>query len=181
MTEYTTDKLTGGTPSADSVTQGAAANACDNNTGTKWETANVALPHWWKYDFGAGVTHRIEKLRIYPYAYGGNCEIKDFTLQGSNNDSDWDIVFTGTVANSESWQDFTFSNSGSYRYYKVNITTIYRTDVTTAGVREFEMMEAIYRSGIMNWWFMKEAWDRHKKLWTRDKKLLLPKDLGFSY
>lgn len=27
--------------------------------------------------------------------------------------------------------------------------------------------------GIMNWWFMKEAWDRHKEIWT--PKLLIPK------
>ncbi len=37
----------------------------------------------------------------------------------------------------------------------------------------------VLSGGIMNWWFMKEAWDRHKKLWQPE--LLLPKDLGFSY
>lgn len=36
-------------------------------------------------------------------------------------------------------------------------------------------------SGFSPWIFLKDMWDRNKKLWTPDKKLILPKDLGFNY
>lgn len=29
--------------------------------------------------------------------------------------------------------------------------------------------------------FLSEAWEKHKEFWAPDKKLILPKDLGFSY
>ena len=42
--------------------------------------------------------------------------------------------------------------------------------------------ESMYKKasgGILNWWFFKEAWEKHDRIWT--PKLTLPKDLGFSY
>lgn len=37
-------------------------------------------------------------------------------------------------------------------------------------------------SGVSNpWVFMKEIYNKHKKLWTAKKELILPEDLGFSY
>ncbi len=91
---YGPDILTGGTASADSETNGATANGCDNNEATEWQTNDTDLPHWWKYDLGAGVTKTIRKFRskIY-YALG-----KDFTIAGSNNDSDWTTLYSGTRA-----------------------------------------------------------------------------------
>jgi len=53
MAEYgTTDRLTGGTPSA-STEYGVgskADKACDDNPTTDWRTAPATYPpHWWKY------------------------------------------------------------------------------------------------------------------------------------
>jgi len=36
-------------------------------------------------------------------------------------------------------------------------------------------------SGFSPWIFLKDMWERHDRLWTPDKKLILPEDLGFSY
>ena len=139
--------LTGGTPSADSE-YGAgweAARACDDDTATAWNSTDTPMPHWWKYDFG-GVGYVIEKLRIYPryYAPEGGSYIKDFILQGSNNNTDWTNIYTGQQANNTNVQTYTFINANSYRYYRVYITSCYETQYPTlASVTEFEMMEYV--------------------------------------
>lgn len=116
--------LTGGTPSADTV-YGAgyeADKAVDGNTGTYWSSTVTAFPHWWKYDLGAGVTKVVQKLRLYPY-FSAQVWVKDFSVQGSNNDSTWDTLYTGQTANISGWQEFSFNNLTAYRYYRVYITS----------------------------------------------------------
>jgi len=142
---YGSDILTSGTPSADTE-HGAgyeADKACDNNETTRWSSNDTAMPHWWKYDLGEGVTKVVRKLRIRQYkAIDG--QIKDFKLQGSNNDSDWDDIYTGQAANEDTWQDFTFTNTTTYRYYRVWITSSwYATAPNYASTWEFEMKEII--------------------------------------
>jgi len=45
-----------------------------------------------------------------------------------------------------------------------------------------EEIKQVYRGPNRGFFiFLSEAWKKHKKLWTPDKKLLLPEDLGFSY
>lgn len=143
---YTSDLLTGGTPSVDSEYPGGgydASKACDDNVGgTLWQTDDAVFPHWWKYDFGVGVTKIITKLRTKPYYTADSGMLKDFTLQGSNNDSDWTDIYSGQVANADDWDDFTFTNITAYRYYRIYITTTWNaTYPNYAGAWEFEMME----------------------------------------
>ena len=52
---------------------------------------------------------------------------KNWTFQGSNNDSDWDTL--DTVTNETTWgvneeREFTFSNANSYLYHKIDITAV---------------------------------------------------------
>jgi len=181
---YSLDKLTGGTASTDSFynATSVASKACDDDTGTQWLTANVALPHWWKYDFGAGIAYKIEKFTHYGTP-GNATGIKNFKIQGSNNDSTWSDLYTGTAQSNTTREIFTFTNNVAYRYMRVWVTSGYRTDVPNlVGTWEFEMMVRISGgfSGVSNpWVFMKEAWERHNKLWT-PKGLILPKDLSFQ-
>lgn len=142
---YTLDILTGGIPSADSYVGAGneSDKACDDNITTIWVSTNTAFPHWWKYDLGIGITKIVAKLRIYAWHDFAGTTSKNFTLQGSNNDTDWTVVYTGIVANIASgWQDFTFTNIISYRYYKVNFTDNWRGD-NWCSIYEFEMMELI--------------------------------------
>lgn len=140
---YGPDVLTGGTASADSEEVGSeAAKACDDlGSATRWNTPDVVFPHWWKYDLGVGVTKIVQKVRVYPRA-APDAFFKNFTFQGSNNNVDWDVLYTGQHANTEAWEDFTFANSTAYRYYKFNITDNWdSSNPNYCQVYEFEMME----------------------------------------
>ena len=142
---YGPDILTGGTASADSEEVGSEADkACNNDGGTtRWNTPNVVYPHWWKYDLGAAVTKTVRKLRIWPRA-APDAFLKNFTLHGSNNNSDWTLIYTGLKANTGVWEDFTFANGTAYRYYKINITDNWdAANPNYCQVYEFEMMELV--------------------------------------
>jgi hypothetical protein len=171
-----TDRLTGGTPTASGVSGGLVASAVDNNESTYWQL-NAAVNGWYKYDCGAGVTWAFGKLRFKCHA---SLYIGDFTVQGSNDDSDYSTIYSGAGAATANWQEFTWSNKSKYRYIKINIVSAPGTNLI---VYEFETMEMIFSlggfSGGQPWIFLKDMWNKHKKLWT--PKLILPKDLGFSY
>lgn len=143
MATYTTDKCTGGTASASSDYGGVfpATNGFDNNASSLWHSSVSAFPHWIKYDFGSGVSWAIVKLTLKCQNWGDGATAKDFTLQGSSNDSTWTTVYTGQTANNTDTQTFTFTNTTAYRYYKVNITSNWRSGgETSAGLFEVEMM-----------------------------------------
>jgi len=143
LSDYYADFLIGGTASAD-IEGIAASNAVDDSLATRWSTTSAAFPHWWKYDSGAGITKTVRKLRLNKYWNASGSAVKNFTLQGSNNDSDWDTIYTGVAADEgvdNIWEEFTFSNSTAYRYHKINITTSYRGDGWCA-IHEIEMAEA---------------------------------------
>jgi len=143
----TTDRCTGGTASANSAGGGyEAAKAFDDNTGTRWMNTNE-IPTWIKYDFGAGISWKISKLTLSAFM-SDNLQCKAFTLQGSNNDSDWTTVYTGQMANSDGVQTFTFINKNSYRYFKVNVTTTWHQSVNNnVSFWEIQMFEGIYPGG----------------------------------
>jgi len=101
-----------------------------------WEVFNTSLSEygswlcnattgWWKIDLGVGV----DLLGIVIYhpntISNKNRAPKNFTVQGSNNDTDWDTLLT--VTDSIDWEasegrEFEFSSHGSYQYYKIDIT-----------------------------------------------------------
>lgn len=136
---YSADKLTGGTPTVDSADYGtSAADAVNDNTEDYW-TSDRTFPHWFKYDFGNGVSWAICKLRWYSTdSYGPNA----FTVNGSNNDSDWTELYSGNGSKvGTNWQEITWENSTKYRYIKINITSGWNTE--RVAIREFEAMEII--------------------------------------
>lgn len=156
------------TYSADSIWDAtfSADKAFDNNETTRWATQQAgSFPHWVKVDLGVGVTKIARKLRLNIFVYNNKANVKDFKLQGSNDDSDWTDVYTGLAENKEGWQEFIFNNDNSYRYYRVYITSSYRDDDAdnTASIFEIEMMEAttVYgpnKSTLTGWDSISLAW-----------------------
>ena len=139
-----TDRCTGGTATADQNDGNLPSAAFDDNNSTYWQrTGATALPAWLKYDFGAGVTWAIGKMTALLYATGGG-SWKDFTVQGSNNDSTWITLYTGVAADSAALQTFTWINQVKYRYIKINITSDYRGADNYCSAYEVSMYEGIY-------------------------------------
>jgi hypothetical protein len=77
------------------------------------------------YDFGSGYTHAICRLRIYAGDLGFGLGIADFEFSGSNNNVDFDTIYSGHVPNSAGWHTFDFTNETAYRYLKITITSSY--------------------------------------------------------
>jgi len=138
---YGADFLTGGTPTADShFDVYVASRAFDDDTGKGWLSDASAFPHWVKYDLGAGVTKRARKLRIYSWEN----QIDAFTLEGSNDDSNWTELLADNSSAAAEWNEWTFDNPVNYRYYRVTITSNHSGGGDTyGGVMEIELMEGI--------------------------------------
>jgi hypothetical protein len=118
--------------------------AVDGLDQTRWSSDGSPMPHWLKYDLGVGVTKIVRKIRLLGSGIPGDGDpgmFKDFTLQGSNDDSTWDDLYSGTQINTPTWQEYTFANSTAYRYYRVLITSTYRSDAVVAILGEVQMME----------------------------------------
>jgi hypothetical protein len=139
---YGSDFLTGGTASASTEYNAtyAASKACDNNTGTWWNNNN-ALPSWWRYDLGAGVTKIARRTKLSKIMYGNT--IHEFTIQGSNDivTPVWDTLATGHMENSTYTVTVDFANSTAYRYYQIVFSNSYNQGWMT--MDEVEFMEVI--------------------------------------
>jgi len=138
---YQIDFLNGGTPSADSeyAAGNAASKAFDNSISSYWLSDDSAFPHWIKYDLGEGVTKKARKLNMYP----PEVSVKDFKLEGSNDDSVWVELLSDAATSTPEWQEWEFSNSTAYRYYMITVTSNHTEGGDTyAGIYEIELLEA---------------------------------------
>lgn len=133
------DFLVDGTATASSTESGSSpANAVDNYIDIRWNNNNL-LPAWWKYDLGEGITKKARRLRLWKIGYD---HIKNFTLSGSNNDSDWTELTSGLVPQGLGvWNTYDFENATSYRYYKLDFPDSWSDNWMSIG--EVEMMEAL--------------------------------------
>jgi hypothetical protein len=175
MTDYgTTDRFTGGSITASSYySTYVAANAVDDNASTKWHP-NTLPDSWLKYDFGAAVKWKISKVTTKSLNVGAS--VKNFTVNGSNNDSDYSLLYTGLAADNTNVQTFTFINKTEYRYIKIIFLDGYGAALEVAEIQSFEGIYPV--DGILSWFF-NSCWAKHDKLW-RNNKLYLPKDLSFQ-
>lgn len=89
-----------------------------------------AMPQWLKFDFGSGNTKVINKYKWISRNVSGANSPKSWTLDGSNDNSNWTTLSTvsnisniSTGNTSSDW--YRFSNSTPYRYYRINVTDFY--------------------------------------------------------
>lgn len=109
--------------SAESSSTYAAYRAFSYGHDKRWASGTATA--WLKLDRGAGNTSEISSIGIQAHATSPSASPKDFTVQGSNNDSDWDVL--ETVTGSTGWvgyehREFQLTTTGNYRYYKIDIT-----------------------------------------------------------
>lgn len=98
--------------------------AFDNSAATYW-IVDSTTSSWLKLDFGSGRTINGYSIQARTTSYMTRTP-RDWTFEGSNNDSDWDILDTRTEQTS--WASaqiryFACTNTTSYRYYRLNISS----------------------------------------------------------
>ena len=107
----------------------------DGDFATFWYSYPEAVS-WWKNDFGIGGEKDVIKVTLYPYyAHSYSC-LKDFNIQGSQNDSDWDTLFTDQQPNTASAFVCEFTNGTAYRYYKINLLSTWYPSPNNLGLSE---------------------------------------------
>lgn len=82
-----------------------------------------ATTGWLKYDFGASNQRIITRYTLRGQSNAPARSPKNWTLEGSNDDTNWATLDTQT--NQTSWagmNTYTFTNTTAYRYYRLNIT-----------------------------------------------------------
>lgn len=98
------------------------ANTTNENNG--WDSGNTN-PCWAKWDLGADFSFIVDS---YVLRVGGNCVLQNWTLEGSNDNTNWTVLDTRTSApyfpGTFTWNRF-WCNEGvttSYRYLRINVT-----------------------------------------------------------
>lgn len=138
---YSANLCTGGTATSSTAYApyyaSYAFNGSADENGLPWMVnADTSLPAWIKYQFPAA--KKICKLRFCQPAVA-NHRIKNYTVEGSNDNSAWDSLFSGQAANGGGWQEQTFANATAYLYVRMNITGMWAGWIY---MYELEMMEA---------------------------------------
>ncbi|ASA22786.1 hypothetical protein B9T62_19455 [Paenibacillus donghaensis] len=100
-----------------------AWKAFDGSSSTYWYT-NSGTGGWLQFKFNIPI--KIEKYKVLSLgaSYPGN-NIKNWTFEGSNNGSNWNVLDTKT--NVLDWitgmfKEFAITNDSTYIYYRLNIT-----------------------------------------------------------
>ncbi len=143
---YSSDRCSGGTASASESYAGKpAANAFDNSNSTYWSNDNN-LPAWLQYDFGDGNGKVIVRYRIYFESANYDASPAAWTFQASNNASTWITLDTRSSQDwsGNEWKEYTFTNTGRYRYYRINISDNKGSTDNYVSINEMEMQELIY-------------------------------------
>lgn len=79
------------------------------------------------------------QITLHPYHDSNGGRFKDFSIYGSENGTDWSsAIYSGTVANSNTSQEFNIDDTERYFYIKITNTSSYYTDNYTI-LRNFEL------------------------------------------
>jgi len=121
---WSSDLFTGGTATAESqyLAFGPDRAFDDNSSTTSWISAND-VTEWIKYDFGSGVSHVVDRIKVYKDdTTSGSCTT--LNIEGSNNDSSWTQLGDASYSPTEAaWTTIDFTNSTAYRYIRVTVLT----------------------------------------------------------
>lgn len=123
-----------------------AYKAFDNDINTCWLTAdNPSLNDVWiKYDFGTPKTITKAKLGVTTLGSNYQFHIKGFVISGSNDDSTYTDLLTGTTTSNASGNTeyFDFTTVGNYRYYKLKATSNWYSSGLAYSLGELQFYEA---------------------------------------
>lgn len=112
------------------------------HTASAWMSEFIGDPHWLKIYSGG------DSWYVVSYTVTNSSNItsspKNWTLQGSNNDTDWTIV--DTQSNQTGWslnsmRTFSVADPGSFSYYRLNISNT--NGATYAQIGELELIGGV--------------------------------------
>jgi len=109
-------------------------HAFDDNQTSGWLTNGGGVPCYLGYQFDSAQTIVAYKLKAWNLIGETNRQITTWTLEGSNNGTDWttlDTVTGYTWATITEYYSFTVDSPGSYTYYKIAITANFGGDAYT--------------------------------------------------
>lgn len=120
----------------------------DKNVNSKWLTAGGNPTGWIQYRFLGDGAYAINGYAITSANDAPPRDPRDWTLQGSHDGTNWDILDTRV---GEYWaeggdehrftrHEFHFDNAIAYSYYKLNVTQN-NGDGSLMGFSEFELLE----------------------------------------
>jgi len=98
---------------------------------------------WWKYDLGSGNEAVVTTVRLISRYYDGGAEFKNFRIEASNNNSDWDVLHADIHADNDQWQAYHFTNETAYRWYRIFIIDKYPSPPWIA-ILELELLEGVW-------------------------------------
>ncbi|MCR8641564.1 discoidin domain-containing protein [Paenibacillus sp. N1-5-1-14] len=140
-------KMTSNTTPSGTATASAAYypawHAFDRNDITYWrgDTTPPVGGHWIKYDFGSNVVKQIEKIAITANTSSGtDVGIKTFNLSGSNDDINFNMIYSDVHPNSTERVEYNFINLNKYKIYKLTVLDSYDNRGYTS-IKEIEMRE----------------------------------------
>lgn len=95
--------------------------------------------HWIRVDFNSN-RKRVLKVSLNAFSVSGSKgSIKNFRISASNNDTSYTLLYSGLHPNTYgSFNDFSFSNPYSYRFYKIEIKDSYY-GANNVGITECRM------------------------------------------
>lgn len=118
-----TNILIGSTVTTSSDIGYPGSNTIDGNPDTWWHSAQTGPPFWIKFDLGVGGGEPFLKY-YYQGRSSGDHYWKNWQLQGSNDDSNWDVLDerTGIVGADATKLEFACVCEVPYRYLRFYIT-----------------------------------------------------------
>ncbi len=125
-----------------------AIDAFDNNLLNGWGSTN-STPSWLQYDLGSGASDIVNRYTLYrsssqPWDWWATESPKDWRFEWSNNGSTWTLLDTQSnqyIYEDQAKKHYTFSNTTSYRYYRLYITDSNASDGTHwVNITEMELL-----------------------------------------
>ena len=96
---------------------------------------NANMPLAVTYDFGEGDKKTINKYKIYgPSSYSERGP-KDWTFEGSNDGTSWEVLhsMTGETWTNGASKEYPFPNGSAYRYYRIKFTASNDSSTANSG------------------------------------------------
>lgn len=112
--KYNTTSMTHATSS---IYNGATINVSDGSAGSYWQT-NIVTNQWISIDLGTSKS--IWKFLLCGYSGYPNRTPKNFRVEGSSDNSNWNTTYSGITLQNTTPQEFTLPDiSASYRYWRI--------------------------------------------------------------